>query len=158
MTIERRALADTPHTVMIDTPSGQQSAIALAKVDAGLWRGTAKAEEIGLYRLSEGALYTVAASGPLNPKEVSDMRASDALLTPYATATGGSVRWLADGGVPSIRRVAPGTRAAGDNWIGLRANGTYRVTSIVQDALLPPWLGVLLVLGALLLAWRAEGR
>ena len=158
MTIERRALADTPHTVMIDTPSGQQSAIALAKVDAGLWRGTAKAEDIGLYRLSEGALYTVAASGPLNPKEVSDMRASDALLTPYATATGGSVRWLADGGVPSIRRVAPGTRAAGDNWIGLRANGTYRVTSIVQDALLPPWLGVLLVLGALLLAWRAEGR
>ena len=51
-----------------------------------------------------------------------------------------------------------GRSAAGDNWIGLRANGAYRVTSVQQTPLLPPWLALLLVLGTLLIAWRREGR
>ena len=75
-----------------------------------MWRGSAKADELGLYRLTDGTLNTVTATGPLNPKEVADMRATDAILKPVAAATGGSVHWLADGGIPAIRRVAPDTR------------------------------------------------
>ena len=37
------------------------------------------------------------AAGPLNPKEVADMRATDDILKPLAKASGGSVHWLADG-------------------------------------------------------------
>ena len=48
--------------------------------------------------------------------------------------------------------------ASGAHWIGLRANNAYRVTSVEQAPLLPPWLALILLLGTLLLAWRLEGR
>jgi uncharacterized membrane protein len=155
--IERRSMAGSVKPVTLTDPSGKQTVLNLAKTEPGLWRATAKADALGLYRASDGTLSAVAASGPLNPKEVADMRATDAILKPPAQATGGSVHWLADG-MPSIRRVAPGGTANGDGWIGLRANGAYRVTSVEQQPLLPPWLALLLILGTLILAWRIEGR
>jgi hypothetical protein len=155
--IERRTMADNVKPVTLTYPSGRQAILALAKVEPGLWRAAAKAEELGLYRASDGTLNAVAAAGPLNPKEVADMRATDTILKPPAEATGGGVHWLADG-MPSIRRTAPGSAAGGEDWIGLRANGAYRVTSVEQQPLLPVWLALLLIVGTLLLAWRVEGR
>jgi hypothetical protein len=72
-------------------------------------------------------------------------------------ATGGSTHWLEDG-VPEVRRVEAGATAHGSNWIGLRSNGAYRVTALEQQKLMPQWLALLLIVGALLLAWRLEGR
>ena len=157
ITIERRTMAAGAKPVTLTYPSGKQTTLALAKAEPGIWRTTAKADELGLYRLTDGSLSAVAAAGPLNPKEVADMRATDAILKPLAQATGGSIHWLADG-VPDIRRVGPDENAAGEDWIGLRANGTYRVTSVEQEPMLPPWAALLLLLGTLLLAWRVEGR
>ena len=158
ITIERQTMAGAPKPETLTYPSGKTIGLALAKSEPGLWRGSAKADELGLYRASDGALSAVTASGPLNPRQVADMRATDAILKPVARATGGSVDWLVDGGVPQIRRTAPGRLAAGDDWIGLRANGAYRVTHVEQESLLPPWLALLLVLGSLLIAWRMESR
>ena len=70
----------------------------------GRFTGNIKAEELGLYRLNDGTLNAVAAAGPLNPREVADMRATDEILRPYAAATGGGVQWLSDG-VPDLRAV-----------------------------------------------------
>jgi hypothetical protein len=156
--IERHTMAEQPKPVSLTYPSGKTVSITLNKIEPGLWRATAPATELGLYRLTDGSLNAVTAAGPLNPKEVADMRATDAILSGPAQATGGSVHWLADGGVPDIRRVQPGGVAAGERWIGLRANGAYRVTSVEQTTLLPAWLALLLLLGTLLLAWRLEGR
>jgi hypothetical protein len=158
ITVDRQTMADAVKPVILTTPSGRQTALKLALVEPGHWRATANADELGLYRATDGTLNSVTANGPLNPKEIADMRATDAILKPTANATGGSVRWLADGGVPQIRRVLPGRLAAGDNWIGLRANHAYRVTSVDQEPLLPPWIALVLLLGTLLLAWRVEGR
>ena len=72
-------------------------------------------------------------------------------------ASGGSVHWLEDG-VLDIRRVDAGDTASGSNWIGLLSNGAYRVTALEQEKLLPQWLALLIIVGALLLAWRLEGR
>ncbi|MGH6872239.1 MAG: hypothetical protein ACREHE_12100 [Rhizomicrobium sp.] len=155
--VERHSMADSVKPVTITDPSGKQTTMTLTKVEPGLWRGTAKAEALGLYRVTDGTLNAVAAAGPLNPKEVSDMRATAAILKAPARATGGSVHWLADG-LPDIRRVAVGDTASGKDWIGLRANRAYRVTSVEQQALLPVWLALLLILASLLLAWRMEGR
>jgi hypothetical protein len=99
----------------------------------------------------------VTAAGPLNPKEVADMRATDTVLMPDAKASGGGVHWLADG-VPTIKRVSPGQTASGDGWIGLNRNGAYRVTAMTEEPLLPVWLALLSILGSLLLAWKLEGR
>jgi hypothetical protein len=156
--IDRQTMADTVKPIILTYPSGRQTVLSLAKVEAGHWRATASASELGLYRATDGTLNTVAANGPLNPKEVADVRATDAILKPVANATGGSARWLVDGGIPQIRRVLPGRLAAGDNWIGLRANHAYRVTSVEQEPLLPAWVAFVLLIGTLLLAWRFEGK
>ena len=158
ITIERHTMAKTAKPVRLTTPSGKERTIHLKEIEPGRWRATAKADELGLYRLTDGTLSAVAAAGPLNPKEVADMRATDSILKPLAQASGGSVHWLADGGVPRIRRVSPDGLAWGADWIGLRDNGAYRVTSVEQRALLPAWLAVVLLLGTVLIAWRAEGR
>jgi hypothetical protein len=143
--------------VTLTFPSGKRQTITLTKTAPGLWRATLKADELGLYRLNDGKLSAVAAAGPLNPKEVADMRATASILQPVAQQTDGSVRWLSDG-VPAIRRVGENATASGDNWIGLRSNRAYRVSAVEQQSLLPPWAALLLLLGTLLLAWRMEGR
>ncbi|MBU6299108.1 MAG: hypothetical protein KGJ79_02545 [Alphaproteobacteria bacterium] len=155
--IERRTMAASAPTVTLTDPSGTQSIIALTKTEPGVWRGQAKADALGLYRVTDGKLSAVAAAGPLNPKEVADMRATDAILKPVAEQSGGSVHWLSDG-MPEIRRVARGPVMAGGNWMGIAANNVTRVTSVEQAQLLPAWAALLVLLGTLMLAWRQEGR
>ena len=155
--ITRRTMAAQTPAVTLTMPSGKSTSLPLTKAEPGIWRAEAKASELGLYRATDGILSAVAAAGPLNPKEVADMRATDEVLKPDAQASGGSVHWLEDG-VPDIRRVDAGDTASGSNWIGLRSNGAYRVTALEQEKLLPQWLALLIIVGALLLAWRLEGR
>ena len=155
--LTRRTMAAQTPAVTLTMPSGKSTSLPLTKAEPGIWRAEAKAGELGLYRATDGILSAVAAAGPLNPKEVADMRATDEVLKPDAQASGGSVHWLEDG-VPDIRRVDAGDTASGSNWIGLRSNGAYRVTALEQEKLLPQWLALLLIVGALLLAWRLEGR
>ena len=157
MTIDRHTMAKTAKPVTVTAPGGKKTTVTLNEVEPGSWRGTAKADELGLYRLTDGTLSAVAAAGPLNPKEVADMRATDRIMKPLAAKSGGSVHWLVDGGVPTIRMVGPGRIAWGPDWIGLRANGAYRVTSVEQQPLLPAWIAVILLLGTVLIAWRGEG-
>jgi len=157
MVVTRRTMAAAAQPVQMTMPSGRQVTIAMNKIETGLWRGTMKVNELGLYRLTDGTLTAVTAAGPLNPKEVADMRATADILEPLAKASGGSVHWLTDGAV-SVRRVAPAETAHGGSWIGLRRNGAYRVTSMEQEPLLPAWAALLLVVGSLVLAWRIEGQ
>ena len=131
--------------------------LTLAKVEPGMWRGTAKADELGLYRLTDGTLNTVTAAGPLNPKEVADMRATDAILKPVASATGGSVHWLADGGIPKSAACAPGDAAR------RRLDRPARQRRLSRDvrradAAAARLARLAAVLGTLLIAWRMEGR
>ncbi|HEY2008560.1 MAG TPA: hypothetical protein VGH23_06210 [Rhizomicrobium sp.] len=155
--ITRHTMAPQTPPVTLTMPSGKTQTIALTRAEPGVWRADAKADALGLYRATDGILSTVTAAGPLNPKEVADMRATDEVLKPDAEASGGSVHWLEDG-LPEVRRVGGGESASGDHWIGLRSNGAYRVTALEQQKLMPQWLALLIIVGALLLAWRLEGR
>jgi hypothetical protein len=157
LTVERRTMAGEPQPVTTTDPSGHQTPVVLTKIEPGIWRGSLKADALGLYRVSDGKLSAVAAAGPLNPKEVADMRATDRILAPVVELSGGAVRWLSDG-MPQIRRVKRGKHMAGDTWMGIAANKTSRVTSIEQSPLFPAWAALLLLLGTLMLAWRQEGR
>ena len=157
MVVTRRSMSPEAQPVEMTTPSGGHSIITLGKIEPGTWRGTMKVNELGLYRLTDGTLSAVTAAGPLNPKEVADMRATADILEPLAKASGGSVHWLTDGMV-GAHRVAPAQTAYGSNWIGLRRNNAYRVTALEQEPLLPAWAALLLVVGSLFLAWKIEGR
>jgi len=157
LTVTRRTMDAAPPNVTVTTPSGKAAALPLTKTDPGIWRGTMKAEELGLYRITDGKLSAVAAAGPLNPKEVADMRATATLLAPAVEQSGGGIAW-AEGGIPEIRRVSRGRSMAGEGWMGIADNKASRVTAVEQTPLLPAWLVLLLLLGTLMLAWRQEGR
>jgi uncharacterized membrane protein len=155
--IARRTMAAQARPITVTTPSGKQITVNPTKGTPGLWSGRVAADELGLYRLTDGLLSAVAAAGPLNPREVADMRATDTVLKPLADASGGSVHWLVDG-TPQVRQVDADASAYGSNWIGLVRNNAYRVTSLTQKPLLPQWTTLLILAAALLLAWRVEGR
>lgn len=155
--VERRSMADAPPPLTVTLPDGRSVPLAVSRIEPGRWRGSMKAEALGLYRVSDGQLSAVAAAGPLNPKEVADMRATDRILAPVVEQTGGGIAWASDG-LPEIRRVGRRAHMAGDGWMGLAENNAYRVTSVDQTALLPAWIALVLLLGTLMLAWRQEGR
>jgi hypothetical protein len=153
--VTRQTMSDKAATVNITTPTGKTETVALSGASPGKFAGHVKAEELGLYRMNDGTLNAVAAAGPLNPREVADMRATDAVLKPYADATGGGVQWLSEG-LPDLRAVDQGATTRGSGWFGIERRGAYRVTSVDSDQLLPPWLALILVLSAILFAWRRE--
>jgi hypothetical protein len=153
--ITRQTMADHAANVTVTTPTGKMATVALSKARPGLFTGHLKADELGLYRLGDGTLNAVVAAGPLNPREVADMRATDEILKPYVEATHGGIQWLSDG-IPQLRAVDEGSTAAGSGWFGITRRGAYRVTSVDSEELLPPWLALALVIGAVLFAWRRE--
>ena len=153
--VTRQTMNDKATTVNVTTPTGKTETVALTGASPGKFAGHVKAEELGLYRMNDGTLNAVAAAGPLNPREVADMRATDAVLKPYADATGGGVQWLSEG-LPDLRAVDQGATTRGSGWFGIERRGAYRVTSVDSDQLLPPWLALIFVLVSILFAWRRE--
>ncbi len=157
LAIIRRSVSDDLPEVEVTLPSGATKNIALKKTTGGRARGIIPADEVGIYRLNDGTRTAVAAVGNVNPKEFSDMRATPALLAAVATASGGGIHWL-ENGAPTLRRVRADRKPSGANWMGVVANRDFRVNSIRETSMFPALLVLLLGLGALMLAWRREGR
>ena len=159
--VVRRSVEPDSRPVEMTSPSGAKRRIPLTEGAAGRAVGSVEVEEAGLYHFGDGVRSAIAAVGALNPVEMGDVRATDQLLRPVVVASGGHVLWLADG-LPEIRRVRPGRDTGGETpgrgWLGLRTNGDYLVTGVTQTPLLPGVLVFLLGLGALVAAWRREGR
>ncbi len=154
----RRSLNPVADPVEATAPSGAVRRVSLEEVGDGRAVATITVDEPGLYRFSDGARSALIVVGEVNPLEFADLRASADVLGPLARAQGGAVAWLAEEAVPMVRMVRPGRDTEGRGWIGFEANTGYVVTGIDQVALMPPWLVLLLALGGLMLAWRAEGR
>lgn len=157
LAIIRRSVSDEHPDVEITLPSGATKTISLKKTTGGRARGIIPADEVGIYRLNDGTRTTVAAVGNVNPKEFADMRATPALLSNVATASGGGMHWLEDG-APTLRRVRADRKRSGADWMGVVANRDFRVASVRETPMLPALLVLLLGLGALMWAWRREGR
>lgn len=159
ITIERQTLEDTDAPVSVTGPSGTTQQVTLGPADEhGIARATLRVDEPGLYRLDDGTRVALAAVGGVNPVELADVRATDALLAPVAEATGGGVYWLGEEGVPDIRLVPAGRATAGSSWLGLRTNGDYVVTGVRDIPLMPAAAALALILAAMMVAWRREGR
>ncbi|MDA0262407.1 MAG: hypothetical protein O3A21_09480, partial [Proteobacteria bacterium] len=147
LAISRRSLSTRGRSVTVRTPSGAERTAVLPASESGLSEVRIGVEEIGLYRLNDGSKTTVAAVGPLNPVEFSDVRTTERRLAPVAQATGGSVTWLSRRAAPEIRRIRPGQNTSGPGWIGLLRNDRYIVTGVAQFSLMPPWLALVLIVG-----------
>ena len=154
--ITRRTMGEGAGAAIVTRPDGSTVEIPLKEAEPGRFEGTMNAEAIGLYRVTEGDLAAVAASGALNPREFLDVRATADILKPVSEASGGRLSWLEDG-VPTTRRVREGRAAGGAGWIGLVDRQNYATLSVTRTTLLDPLLAVILALGLWVLAWRREG-
>ena len=159
LVITRRTMEDVPTDVVVTSPTGKQANLTLSQTQSGVWVAQMPVEEIGLYRLDNGGKVAVAAVGPLNPKEYSDVRSTQDILAPLSRESGGAVMWLEDFSRPAplLRRVSKGREMVGRDWIGLARNDAFVVRSISSSALLPPWLFLALISVVALFAWRREG-
>ena len=161
--IRRQTMSEDPGPADITTPSGRKMQAKLTQTAPGIFTGSIEAGEIGLYRIGNGDLSTLAHVGPVNAPEFADVVSTAGKLKPVAEAAGGSVRRLAGtdpGGVklPSVVPVRAGGDASGSDWIGLRNTQD----SVLKSVRSVPLFGGFLGLGVLLLAlggmWYREGR
>ncbi len=156
--VERQSLKSEALDAKVTAPSGAESTLRLEPGADGVARGRFKAEEDGVYRIATGDHTAYASPRPIAPVELADMRATPAVMAPAAEATGGTVRWLTEEGVPELRPVEPGRRAFGRGWLGVQRHGAYRVVGTTETPLLPAWLALALLLATATTAWWREGR
>ena len=158
ITVERQSLESLPVDAVVTSPSGREQPVQLQPEADGTARARFTAAEDGVYRVTAGDHTAYATARPIAPIELADMRATDRIVTPAAEASGGTVRWLAEEGVPDLRQVEPDRRAFGRGWLGIERNGAYRVLGMTETALLPAWLALLLLLATAAMTWWREGR
>ncbi len=155
--VERRTMADKTEPVTVTLPSGKTGTVTLREVSPGRFQGSLAVTEAGLHRLADGKLLAVAAAGSGDAREMANVAATTAILSPVATATGGGLQWLEDG-LPQVVKVDAGRPMAGAGWMGLRANDAHKVIAVADI----PLFATLLSLAALLLGrgamWAREGR
>jgi hypothetical protein len=157
LSVIRRSIEQNQTPVTVTAPSGKEQVLSLTDRAGGRSRGSVPAREIGIYRVSDGVHNSLAAVGHLNPLEFADMRATGKPLSGVIKATGGGIRWITDG-LPRLHRVRFGRATSGPGWFGLVSNRDYRVVSVSEAPMLSGLLVLFLALGALMLAWRKEGR
>jgi hypothetical protein len=155
--IKRRSLEASLGPVTMTKPDGSTQTTALTIGAPGIGSAVFETDQVGLHGFTDGDLIRLAAVGALNPIEYADLRTTDTKLGPIVEATGGGLHWVAEDGLPGLRRVRPGRAVAGRDWIGLRANEDYVVTGVSLTTLMPDLLVLLLVLGLATIAWRREG-
>ena len=160
--IERQTMGDDAAPVRLIAPSGEERQIALEETDPGLFTARVTDNELGLHTLRTGDLVAFVSVGPANPRELTDVFSSTEHLAAITQETGGSVRRVAAAGsaisVPRIQAVRSDARMSGNDWIGIRPSGSAIVRGVSVMPLALGLLGLVLLLGAVLAAWVAEGR
>jgi hypothetical protein len=173
ITIERRSMEDEVAGLTVSEPGGKSSELSLKAEGPGVWRATMKATQAGLYKFetkaSTGKLTAVAHAGIADPREMSEVTATDAKLRPVIEETGGNVYWTktrsllsssdpADVSVPRVTMLTAARVLSGSNWMGLRDREAY----VTRGVRLTPMFTGLAALAALLFlitfAWWREGR
>jgi hypothetical protein len=161
LTVQRQTMSDTVSDVTLTTPSGKTRTVTLSPAEPGVWRTTIEANELGLWRASDGTLNALANVGPANPREFTEVTSTTEVLAPLANATGGdAVRVERGSGVhlPRIVAVRSSDTYHGDDWLGLRTREASVVRGIGVLPVFAGLIGLLLLVGALAATWMREGR
>jgi hypothetical protein len=161
LSVERQTMADAVPEVTVTRPSGATAVVPLQASEPGLWTGSVPANELGLWRATDGKLTTLVNIGPANPREFAEVTSTGDVLAPLAAATGGDVQRLADGSGVSLPRILPVRSTAtfhGDGWIGLKMREASVVRSIGVLPIFAGLIGLLLLVGSLAATWAREGR
>jgi hypothetical protein len=161
LVVQRQTMADSVGDVTLTSPSGASSVLKLEPTEPGVWEKSIVADELGLWRATDGKLNALTNIGPANPREFAEVTSTTDVMAPIANATGGSARRLDDGNgldVPRIVAVRSGGTYSGDNWIGLKMRDASVVRGIGVLPVFAGLLGLLLLIGSLAGTWAREGR
>jgi hypothetical protein len=159
--VRRQTMADQVADVTLTSPSGAAHTLKLDAKKPGVWESSVSANELGLWRATDGKLNALINVGPANPREYAEVTSTTQVLAPLANATGGDVRRLEDGGglnVPRIVAVRSGDTYKGDDWLGLKMNDASVVRGVGVLSVFAGLLGLLLLLGSIAGTWVREGR
>jgi hypothetical protein len=162
LSIERQTMADSVGEVTLTMPSGKTQTVTLQSGEPGLWRGSVRATELGLWRASDGKLNALVNVGPPNPREFAEVTSTTDVLGPFTQQTGGDARRLTDASgalsLPRIVAMRSSDTYRGDDWIGLKMREASVVRGIGVLPMFAGLLGLLLLVGALAATWAREGR
>ncbi len=161
ITVQRQTMGDSVGEVTLTSPTGTIRMLNLQPVEPGLWRAATTANELGLWRATDGKLTALANVGPANPREFAEVTSTADVLRPLTNATGGDVRRLASGSGFDIPRVLPvrsSTTFKGEDWIGLKMRDVSVVRGIGVLPIFAGLIGLLLLIGSLAATWAREGR
>ena len=161
LVVRRQTMADSVADVTLTSPSGASQVLKLDATEPGVWEKSVKADELGLWRATDGKLNALVNIGPVNPREFTEVTSTTDVLAPIANATGGDSRRLDDGNglnVPRIIPVRSGDTFKGDDWIGLKMRDASVVRGIGVLPVFAGLLGLLLLIGSLAGTWAREGR
>jgi hypothetical protein len=161
MTVQRQTMADTVNPVTLTSPTGKSRTLNLQSVEPGVWRSDVTANELGLWRATDGKLTALANVGPANPREFAQVTSTTDVLQPIAKATGGDARRLEQDGrliVPRVVPVRTSSTFQGEDWIGLKMRDVSVVRGIGVLPVFSGLIGLLLLVGSLAATWAREGR
>jgi hypothetical protein len=157
--IERRTMSETVEPVTVTQPSGASQILNLTRAEPGIFRSVIKAEELGLWRASDGKLTALINLGPLNPREYLEVTSTRGVMLPLANGTGGGVLRLADlSGAPRIAQIRSAERFAGPDWLGIKMRDASVVRGLGLFPLFAGLSGLLILLAGIAAAWAREGR
>ena len=160
--IERQTMADNVDEVTLTLPSGATRTVTLAAGEPGLWRGAVRANELGLWRATDGKLNALVNVGPPNPREFAEVTSTTEVLGPLAAANrrrrAPPRRRVGDVTLPRIVAMRSSDTYRGDDWIGLKMRDASVVRGIGVLPVFAGLLGLLLLVGALAATWAREGR
>jgi hypothetical protein len=158
--VERRTMNETAEPVTVTRPSGGTQTLNLTRAEPGIFRASIKAEELGLWRATDGKLTALINLGPLNPREFLEVTSTRDVMLPLATGTGGGVLRLADlsGGAPRIAQIRSAERYAGPDWLGIKMRDASVVRGLGLFPLFAGLSGLLILMAGIAAAWTREGR
>jgi hypothetical protein len=161
LVVRRQTMADSVADVTLTSPSGASRVLKLEPSEPGVWEKSIVADELGLWRATDGKLNALVNIGPANPREFAEVTSTTDVMAPIANATGGAARRLDEGhglDVPRIVAVRSGGTFSGDDWIGLKMRDASVVRGIGVLPVFAGLLGLLLLIGSLAGTWAREGR
>ncbi len=161
LVVQRQTMADSVADVTLTSPSGTSRVLKLEPTEPGVWEKSIVADELGLWRATDGKLNALTNIGPANPREFAEVTSTTEVMAPIANATGGAARRLDEGSgldVPRIVAVRSGGTYSGDDWIGLKMRDASVVRGIGVLPVFAGLLGLLLLIGSLAGTWAREGR
>ena len=159
--VRRQTMANQVADVTLTSPSGAARTLRLDAKKPGVWESTASANELGLWRATDGKLNALINVGPANPREYAEVTSTTQVLAALVNATGGDARRLDDGGglnVPRIVAVRSADTYKGDDWLGLKMSDASVVRGVGVLPVFAGLLGLLLLLGSIAGTWVREGR